>query len=145
MRLESQVQKDAEWDRPPLSPPSLLPPSPHPSLPLSLSSPSPSRPLPVPVSLHVPRRCLVLYTLLYSAPCAPQVPAQMMPLQHYACSRALCTAYRLLEDYGGLKPGDTIIQNAADLPIGQVIVLAAVMVMVCVHAGMLVIAAMEVT
>jgi len=51
-----------------------------------------------------------------------KVPAQMMPLQHYACSRALCTAYRLLEDYGGLKPGDTIIQNAADLPIGQAVI-----------------------
>ena len=51
-----------------------------------------------------------------------KVPAQLLPLQHLACSRALCTAYRLLEDYGGLKPGDTLIQNAADLPTGQAVV-----------------------
>ncbi len=51
-----------------------------------------------------------------------KVPAQQLPLPHLACSRALCTAYRLLEDYGGLKPGDTIIQNAADLPTGQAVI-----------------------
>mmetsp|Transcript_50909 Transcript_50909/g.84369 ORF Transcript_50909/g.84369 Transcript_50909/m.84369 type:complete len:666 (+) Transcript_50909:75-2072(+) len=51
-----------------------------------------------------------------------KVPAQMLPLHHYACARALCTAYRLLEDYGGLKPGDTIIQNGADLPVGQAVI-----------------------
>ena len=49
-----------------------------------------------------------------------KVPAQLLPLQQYACSRSLCTAYRLLEDYGNLRPGDTIIQNMADLPVGQV-------------------------
>ena len=54
-----------------------------------------------------------------------KVPAQLLPVQHLACSRALCTAYRLLEDYGGLKPGDTIIQNAADLPTGQAVIQAA--------------------
>ena len=48
-----------------------------------------------------------------------KVPAQLMPVRHLACSRSLCTAYRLLEDYGSLRPGDTIIQNAADLPVGQ--------------------------
>eukprot|EP00908_Phaeocystis_cordata_P027005 Transcript_954.p1 GENE.Transcript_954~~Transcript_954.p1 ORF type:complete len:697 (-),score=349.19 Transcript_954:150-2240(-) len=51
-----------------------------------------------------------------------KVPAQQLPLQHYACSRALCTAYRLLEDYGDLRPGDTIIQNGADLPTGQAVI-----------------------
>lgn len=51
-----------------------------------------------------------------------KVPAQLLPLQHYACSRALCTAYRLLEDYGSLRPGDTLIQNAADLPVGQAVI-----------------------
>jgi len=51
-----------------------------------------------------------------------KVPAQLLPLQHYACSRALCTAYRLLEDYGSLRPGDTIIQNASDLPTGQAVI-----------------------
>ena len=51
-----------------------------------------------------------------------RVPAQLLPLPHYACSRSLCTAYRLLEDYGNVKPGDTIIQNGADLPVGQAII-----------------------
>jgi len=51
-----------------------------------------------------------------------KVPAQLLPLQHYACSRSLCTAYRLLEDFGNLRPGDTIIQNAADLPTGQAVI-----------------------
>ena len=51
-----------------------------------------------------------------------KVPAGLLPLQHYACSRALCTAYRLLEDYGNLRPGDTIIQNAAELPVGQAVI-----------------------
>jgi len=51
-----------------------------------------------------------------------KVPAQLMPVRHLACSRSLCTAYRLLEDYGSLRPGDTIIQNAADLPVGQAVV-----------------------
>jgi trans-2-enoyl-CoA reductase len=51
-----------------------------------------------------------------------KVPAQVMPLQHLACSRSLCSAYRLLEDYGNVKPGDTIIQNAADLPTGQALI-----------------------
>ena len=51
-----------------------------------------------------------------------KVPAQLLPLQQYACSRSLCTAYRLLEDYGNLRPGDTIIQNMADLPVGQAVI-----------------------
>ena len=51
-----------------------------------------------------------------------KVPTHLMPVSYLACSRALCTAYRLLEDYGGLRPGDTIIQNAADLPVGQAVV-----------------------
>ena len=44
------------------------------------------------------------------------MPAQLLPIEHYACSRSLCSAYRLLEDYGAVKPGDTIIQNCASLP-----------------------------
>ena len=51
-----------------------------------------------------------------------KVSPQELPLQHYACSRSLCTGYRLLEDYGNLRPGDTIIQNAADLPTGQALI-----------------------
>ena len=31
-------------------------------------------------------------------------------------------AFRLLEDYGNVKPGDTIIQNSADLPVGQAVI-----------------------
>ena len=30
--------------------------------------------------------------------------------------------YRLLEDFGNLRPGDAIIQNAADLPVGQAVI-----------------------
>ena len=56
------------------------------------------------------------------APFHHQVPANQLPLQHYACSRSLCVAYRLLEDYGNLRPGDTIIQNGADLPTGQAVI-----------------------
>ena len=51
-----------------------------------------------------------------------KVPPHLLPTQHYACSRSLCTAYRLLEDYGNLRPGDTIIQNCSDLPTGQAII-----------------------
>jgi len=51
-----------------------------------------------------------------------KVPAQLLPVQHFACSRALCSAYRLLEDYGNVKPGDTIIQNSADMPTGQAVI-----------------------
>ncbi|KAL1515196.1 hypothetical protein AB1Y20_004257 [Prymnesium parvum] len=51
-----------------------------------------------------------------------KVPAQLLPLQHLACSRALCTAYRILEDYGSVKPGDTVLQNCADLPTGQAVI-----------------------
>ena len=51
-----------------------------------------------------------------------KIPAQLMPLQHLACSRSLCAAYRLLEDYGNVKPGDTIIQNASDMPTGQAVI-----------------------
>lgn len=51
-----------------------------------------------------------------------KVPAQLLPLQHLACSRSLCTAYRLLEDYGNVKPGDTVIQNCADMPTGQTVI-----------------------
>merc|ERR1719231_1298190 len=31
-------------------------------------------------------------------------------------------AFRLLEDYGNIKPGDTIIQNASDMPVGQAVI-----------------------
>ena len=51
-----------------------------------------------------------------------RVPKGLMPLEHLACARSLCTAYRLLEDYGGLKPGDTLIQNGAELPTGQAVI-----------------------
>jgi len=51
-----------------------------------------------------------------------KVPKGMMPLRQLACARSLCTAYRLLEGYGALKPGDTIIQNGAELPTGQAVI-----------------------
>lgn len=35
---------------------------------------------------------------------------------------AYLTAYRLLEDYGAIKPGDTIIQSQADTAVGQAVI-----------------------
>jgi trans-2-enoyl-CoA reductase len=34
----------------------------------------------------------------------------------------LCVAYRLLEDYGSLKPGDSVILNAANSVVGTVVI-----------------------
>jgi mitochondrial enoyl-[acyl-carrier protein] reductase / trans-2-enoyl-CoA reductase len=35
---------------------------------------------------------------------------------------AYCTAYRLLEDYGSLRPGDMIIQSDAETAVGQAVI-----------------------
>lgn len=43
-----------------------------------------------------------------------QVPNGLLPLHCLALHAPLCTAFRLLEDYGRLCPGDCVIQNAAD-------------------------------
>ena len=47
-----------------------------------------------------------------------RVPREVMGLDYLASHRALTTAYRLLESYGSLRLGDTIIQNNADSAVG---------------------------
>ena len=42
-----------------------------------------------------------------------KIPTDLMPLEYAAMTRELCTAYRLLEDHGELKPGDAVIVNGA--------------------------------
>ena len=42
-----------------------------------------------------------------------KVAADLMPIEYAAMARELCVAYRLLEDYGNLKPGDSVLINAA--------------------------------
>ena len=46
------------------------------------------------------------------------VPAQLMPTPMLACARVFATAWRLLEDFGSLRSGDTVIQNAGDEAVG---------------------------
>ena len=63
------------------------------------------------------------------------VPPQLMPPPVLACSRALATAYRLLEDYGSLRPGDAVIQNAADEQVGlAVLQLCKLLRLTCISA-----------
>lgn len=50
-----------------------------------------------------------------------KIPVDIMPIEHAAMIREFCVAYRLLEDYGNLRPGDTVILNAANSTIGQII------------------------
>ncbi len=51
-----------------------------------------------------------------------KIPVELMPLEYAAMMRELCLAYRLLEDHGDLKPGDTVILNAANSSVGQVVI-----------------------
>lgn len=51
-----------------------------------------------------------------------KIPADLMPVEYCAMHRELCTAYRLLEDFGNLKPGDAVALNAADSAVGQVVI-----------------------
>lgn len=43
----------------------------------------------------------------------------IMPLEYLAMCREMCVAYRLLEDFGKLKPGDCVILNGANSTVGQ--------------------------
>ena len=49
-----------------------------------------------------------------------KIPVDLMPVEYAAMMRELCVAYRLLEDYGDLRSGDTVILNDANGTIGQV-------------------------
>jgi len=51
-----------------------------------------------------------------------KMPVDLMPLEYAAMLRELCVAYRLLEDYGSLKPGDAVILNAANSTIGTIVI-----------------------
>ncbi|QDZ23160.1 trans-2-enoyl-CoA reductase [Chloropicon primus] len=51
-----------------------------------------------------------------------KIPVDLMPMEYAAMMRELCVAYRLLEDYGNLRPGDTVILNAANSTVGQVVI-----------------------
>jgi trans-2-enoyl-CoA reductase len=51
-----------------------------------------------------------------------KIPVDLMQIEYAAMMRELCVAYRLLEDYGSLKPGDTVILNGANGTVGQVVI-----------------------
>ena len=50
-----------------------------------------------------------------------RVPGGLMSPTHLALHRVLCTGFRLLEDYGQLQANDVVIANAADQPVGLVV------------------------
>lgn len=52
----------------------------------------------------------------------PPTTASPEALAHFF---SYCTAYRLLHDFGSLKPGDTIVQSSPESAIGQTIILLA--------------------
>ena len=51
-----------------------------------------------------------------------KIPADILPLEHAAMIREMCVAYRLLEDFGSLKPGDAVVLNAATSAVGQCVI-----------------------
>ncbi|KDD73779.1 hypothetical protein H632_c1844p0, partial [Helicosporidium sp. ATCC 50920] len=51
-----------------------------------------------------------------------RIPRECMPMERAALLREMLTAYRLLEDAQGLKPGDAVILNAATSAVGQLVI-----------------------
>jgi len=51
-----------------------------------------------------------------------KMPSDLMPAEYASMMREMCVAYRLLEDYGSLRPGDAVILNAANSTVGQVVI-----------------------
>ena len=51
-----------------------------------------------------------------------KVPADIMPIEYASQIREMCVAYRLLEDFGNLKPGDSVIMNSANSTVGQCVI-----------------------
>lgn len=51
-----------------------------------------------------------------------KIPADLMPVEYAAMMREMCVAYRLLEDFGTLKPGDSVILNAANSTVGTCVI-----------------------
>lgn len=50
-----------------------------------------------------------------------KIPKEMTSENHCAMMREMCVAYRLLEDFGALKPGDAVIINAGTSLIATVV------------------------
>lgn len=50
------------------------------------------------------------------------IPRELMSFEHLALLREMTTAYRLLEEEPGLKPGDCIVLNAATGAVGQFLI-----------------------
>ena len=51
-----------------------------------------------------------------------KVPVDIMPIEYAAQTREMCVAYRLLEDFGSVKPGDSVIMNSANSTVGQCVI-----------------------
>ena len=51
-----------------------------------------------------------------------KIPVDVMPVEYASLIREMCTAYRLLEDFGDLKPGDSVIMNSANSTVGQCVI-----------------------
>ena len=51
-----------------------------------------------------------------------KLPQDILSMEYAAMMREMCVAYRLLEDFGNLKPGDAIVLNAATSTVGQCVV-----------------------
>ena len=51
-----------------------------------------------------------------------KLPQDILSMEYAAMMREMCVAYRLLEDFGNLKPGDAVVLNAATSTVGQCVV-----------------------
>lgn len=51
-----------------------------------------------------------------------KLPTDIVPMEYAAMMREMCVAYRLLEDFGNLKPGDAVAINAATSVVGQCVI-----------------------
>ena len=51
-----------------------------------------------------------------------KLPTDIVPMEYAAMMREMCVAYRLLEDFGNLKPGDAVVVNAATSVVGQCVI-----------------------
>ena len=51
-----------------------------------------------------------------------KLPTDIVPMEYAAMMREMCVAYRLLEDFGNLKPGDAVVINAATSVVGPCVI-----------------------
>ena len=102
----------------------------YPQPPTNLSPPSPSQAGPGVKHLHendwvVPLRPFLgtWRSLLVTAEKELlRIEPELMPMEQCAVLRESLTAYRLLEDAPGLRPGDCVALNAANSAVGQMVV-----------------------